>query len=215
VVNKNSQHADVAKLCLERQRDCIVEKPLDVDLNKAKDLLTLQKASGQICSVVSQWRFSDQYRRLRQLVEEGGLGKISDVRCSIRWPRSQKDLNAGGGWKQDWSKSGGGVLIQWGIHFIDLLNWIFGEVRSTSTYHPSQVSPHPHIESQEEASQNRGVERKFLGELFFQVETRTLSDDNFPMWQWPVRIEPSHVSHFRMALKHFESCACYSTQLDD
>ena len=69
-------------------------------------------------------RFKTAVNKIKELVEEGELGKLYHVYCSFRSHRSIPGL---GGPFTTKANSGGGVLIDWGVHFLDLIFYSLGE----------------------------------------------------------------------------------------
>lgn len=71
-------------------------------------------------------RYHRSVEKLAELNKEGKFGNIYHVYCSFRSFRSIPGL---GGAFTDKSQSGGGVLIDWGIHFLDLILYILGDAK--------------------------------------------------------------------------------------
>src|SRR5690606_8725883 len=78
---------------------------------------------------IFQSRFSDDALLLRQAVEQGRFGKLVLGDASIKWFRSQAYYDSGA-WRGTWKLDGGGALMNQGIHYVDLLQWLMGPVRS-------------------------------------------------------------------------------------
>ena len=77
---------------------------------------------------VLEHRFDAGLRRLRELVDEGRLGRLIFGDAIIKWYRSQGYYDSGG-WRGTWAPDGGGALMNQEIHYVDLLCWIMGPVQ--------------------------------------------------------------------------------------
>ena len=84
------------------------------------------KAKGLMLNIGVCNRFNRSVEMLRELNEKGEFGNIYHVYCSFRSFRSIPGL---GGAFTTKSMSGGGVLIDWGVHFLDLILYILGDVK--------------------------------------------------------------------------------------
>ncbi len=156
IVSQNHTHSDYALMALKEASGIIIEKPLDVQYEKAQKLYRVAQSSDTVCSVVSQFRFYESYKCLKKLLDEGVIGNVNVCRISIVWPRDDQYYSNNHGWKADPSLAGGGVLIHQGIHFIDLLCWLFGS--ALSVYGRANLK---------DGKSRRKVERSFWGEIEF------------------------------------------------
>ena len=133
VASANYTHCDYAIQALEKKKHAIIEKPLDVIYEKAKNCYELSEKNRDVTSsVISQFRFQRAFRKLKKTLDRGLLGEIGNCRLRISWPRDKRYFNRSGGWIKEKSLAGGGVLMHQCIHFIDLLHWFFGEAESVS-----------------------------------------------------------------------------------
>ncbi|MDN4073893.1 Gfo/Idh/MocA family protein [Fictibacillus terranigra] len=109
----------------------IVEKPMDITLEKANEMIKAAKQNKVKLAVMSQRRFDDSTVFLKNAVENNRLGKLVLGDASIKWFRSQEYYDSGD-WRGTWRFDGGGCLMNQGIHAIDLLQYIMGDVESVS-----------------------------------------------------------------------------------
>ena len=71
------------------------------------------------------------YRKMREIIKEGGIGEIQRVTWIITdWFRTQQYYDSGN-WRATWSGEGGGVLINQCPHQIDLIQWVVGKMPKT------------------------------------------------------------------------------------
>jgi len=96
-----------------------IEKPPTVDFSSFMELL--DDAKGKLCMVGFQKRYALPFRHGRLLLNDGVLGDIKEVRCYIKSGDVLKPTGR-------FDSLGKGVLLDLGIHLIDLLQWFFGEL---------------------------------------------------------------------------------------
>lgn len=121
-------HARLALQAVRAGKHVLVEKPIDVALGPAKKLVDAARAAGVTLGVVSQHRFAKDIVTLRDTAQSGGLGRLVAGDCYVKWYRTQEYYNSG-----DWRgtiKLDGGCLMNQGVHYIDMLQWVMGGVLS-------------------------------------------------------------------------------------
>ena len=102
--------------------DVICEKPLVINDWNVKPLRELEQETGRSISVVMQLRLHPNVIALKQRVEAGPKDHVYDIQLTYHTPRGNWYHHS---WKGDLAKSGG-VKLNIGIHFFDMLEWIFG-----------------------------------------------------------------------------------------
>ena len=120
-------HCEYAVAAARKGKHILVEKPLDLSLERAQKTIDECRKAGVTLAVVSQKRFSDGPRHLYDAVRSGKLGKILQADAYVKWYREPAYYAPAG--KGSWEMEGGGALINQTIHQIDLLRWILGPVR--------------------------------------------------------------------------------------
>ncbi len=105
----------------------LVEKPLDVTTARADQLIAACDAAGVSCGVVFQERYQPAPIRLKSLVASGGLGRLLLVSAQVRWWRAPEYYTQSR-WHGTRALDGGGALMNQGIHTLDLLLWLLGDV---------------------------------------------------------------------------------------
>jgi predicted dehydrogenase len=120
-------HAEVGVRAAEAGKHVVVEKPIDVTLEAADWLIAACRDHGVALTVISQHRFGPDVRRLRELIDTGRLGRLVLGDALIKWYRSQ-DYYDSGDWRGTWALDGGGCLMNQGVHYTDLLQWMMGPV---------------------------------------------------------------------------------------
>ncbi|OUS75438.1 oxidoreductase [Paenibacillus sp. MY03] len=124
VCTPNHTHAPVSIAALEAGKHVLCEKPAALSYAEALRMKEAADRTGNILNIGVVNRFNSAVNHVKQLIDAGELGKLYHVYCSFRAHRSIPGL---GGPFTTKSMSGGGVLIDWGIHFLDLIFYCLGE----------------------------------------------------------------------------------------
>ncbi len=123
-------HMEATCAAARLQKHVICEKPIDIDLARAQEMVAACKANGVKFGVIMQHRFDPPILLLQKAISEGRLGRILWGSSKTIWYRDDAYYaNPGRG---TWHKEGGGALISQSIHYIDLLLCILGDVKSVS-----------------------------------------------------------------------------------
>jgi UDP-N-acetyl-2-amino-2-deoxyglucuronate dehydrogenase len=105
----------------------LVEKPIDVTTERADELIAAAEESGVRLGVLFQDRLKPGIVKLKQLVDSGGLGRVLSVSARVPWYRPP-DYYRLSRWRGTAALDGGGALMNQGIHTVDLLLWVLGDV---------------------------------------------------------------------------------------
>jgi predicted dehydrogenase len=141
-------HAEHGIMAIEAGKNIIVEKPIDISLKKADELIKCGRKNNKKISVVFQSRFFENVIRIKEEIEKGNFGKIILGCANIKWYRHQQYYDTGD-WKGTISLDGGGALMNQGIHGVDLLQYFCGEVESIVGY--AETLGHKRIEVEDVA----------------------------------------------------------------
>jgi UDP-N-acetyl-2-amino-2-deoxyglucuronate dehydrogenase len=107
----------------------LVEKPIDISTNRADALIAACEQAHVKLGVFFQDRVATDIRKLKTLIDAGKLGKPILISASVKWYRPP-EYYSGSRWRGTWSLDGGGALMNQGIHTVDLMLFLFGEVSS-------------------------------------------------------------------------------------
>ncbi len=129
----SGMHGELACQVMRTGRHVIVEKPMEIRREAIDEMLRVQQESGVKLAVISQHRFDPASQRIRRLLDEHAFGRLVLGNAIVPWWRSQQYYDSGA-WRGTWELDGGGVLMNQSIHFIDLLQWFMGPVKSVSAY---------------------------------------------------------------------------------
>ena len=123
VLTPNYAHYTVTMDALRAGKHVFCEKPITVNYKLSKEMADEAEKQGKILNIGVCNRYNRSIELLKQMNDEGKFGKIYHVYCSFRDFRSIPGL---GGAFTDKSQAGGGVLIDWGVHYLDLIMYILG-----------------------------------------------------------------------------------------
>ena len=124
-------HAAQAKAALLAGKNVAVEKPIAMTVSEADSVIETAKQSGKLLTVISQLRFAPDSIRLKNAVQDGVFGKIRFCNLSMKYWRDET-YYSGSRWKGS-RLLDGGILMNQGIHGIDLLLHVMGKTTVTSS----------------------------------------------------------------------------------
>ena len=122
-------HAEQGIAAAQHRLHVLTEKPIDISTDRADALISACKQAGVKLGVIFQDRFKPDIRRLKEFLSGGRLGKILLVDARVKWYRPP-EYYSDSKWRGTLVLDGGGALINQGIHTVDLLIWLFGDVIS-------------------------------------------------------------------------------------
>jgi predicted dehydrogenase len=132
-------HLEMVQRAARAGKHVLVEKPLDIDLRRARSLVEACDAAGVRLAVMLQQRLRPGALRLAELMGSGALGSLIGASASVRWWRPQSYYDAVPG-RGTLGHDGGGVLMTQAIHTLDLLLSVTGlPVRISGTVHTSAL----------------------------------------------------------------------------
>lgn len=119
----NFLHAKVVTDALEAGKHVLCEKPMASNAADAKAMVEAEKKSGKKLMVSLNNRFRSEAQWLRQNIASGGLGQVYYAKTG--WVR-RRGIPVWGAWFSNRELSGGGPLIDIGVHTLDLTLWLMG-----------------------------------------------------------------------------------------
>lgn len=133
ICTPSGAHMETAVAAAEAKKHLIVEKPIEISLDRIDAIIRACDANRVSLSGVFMSRYHESAGILKKAVETGRFGRITLGSAYIKWWRSQEYYDKGG-WKGTKKFDGGGALMNQGIHAIDLLQWYMGPVESVMAY---------------------------------------------------------------------------------
>ncbi len=142
-------HAKIAMEALKEGLHVLVEKPIDITVTAAKELLAVAEKSNKIFAIMFNQRTNSLFQKAHDIVQGGLLGEIKrSVWIVTNWYRSQAYYNSGD-WRATWSGEGGGVLLNQAPHNLDLWQWVCGMPVSVTAF--CNVAKYHDIDVEDEA----------------------------------------------------------------
>ncbi len=132
VLTPPNTHREVVARCAAAGKHVLLEKPLEVDTERAGEIVRACRGAGVRLGVVLQHRFRPAARQLRQVLDSGRLGDIAGcaMHCRLWRPQGYYD-QPGRGTK---ARDGGGVLMTQAIHTLDLMLSLAGPIAEVTGY---------------------------------------------------------------------------------
>lgn len=131
IPSPNFAHYEQTKQALAHKKNVYLEKPLAVELAEAAELVTLAEQSGLVNRVAFIYRFVPAVAAMREMIQAGNIGEV--IHFSMKFYHySYMDTQRPSSWRQQAKLSGGGSMMDLGIHFTDIIRWVFGEVESVA-----------------------------------------------------------------------------------
>ncbi len=118
-------HLGVALDAFAAGKHVLTEKPITAAPSEADRMVSAAAEAGVKLGVVYQNRFRPDLLLIHEMVEGGELGELYRTLLDAASFRSQAYYDSGG-WRGTWDGEGGGVLLNQGIHYIDMFQWLGG-----------------------------------------------------------------------------------------
>jgi UDP-N-acetyl-2-amino-2-deoxyglucuronate dehydrogenase len=130
ICSPNYLHDAHIRLALRNEANAICEKPIVLNPWNVDALSEIEKESGKIIYTVLQLRLHPSIIKLKEQVENGPVDKIYDLDLTYITSRGRWYFIS---WKGDVQRSGG-VATNIGVHFFDMLTWIFGGIKRNQVH---------------------------------------------------------------------------------
>jgi UDP-N-acetyl-2-amino-2-deoxyglucuronate dehydrogenase len=130
VMTFSGLHADHGIMAAKAGKHVISTKPLDVRVDKVDELIN--ECASRNLKLVADFdvRYSGMAQTMKNAVDSGALGRIILGEARMKWFRSQAYYDENGGWRGTWALDGGGSMSNQGIHLLDQLCWMMGDIKS-------------------------------------------------------------------------------------
>lgn len=122
IATPNSLHSSQAKKALEAGYNVLIEKPVAFTENEALSIVNTSQKTHKNAYVVLQVRHNKVIKVIQSAIESNLLGEIRSVSLIQRWQRPSDFFNS---WRGSLETTGG-ILYEMSIHYLDILQWIFG-----------------------------------------------------------------------------------------
>ncbi len=119
----NALHKEMAIKALRAGRDVLLEKPMALDVRECDEIIAVLRQTDRILQMGFVNRGSPASQAALRIIGDGRLGRIYHAKASVYRKRGIPGL---GRWFTTRAESGGGVLIDLGVHMIDLVMYLTG-----------------------------------------------------------------------------------------
>jgi len=125
----NAAHKDATIAALRGGANVICEKPMAMNAIEAEEMKKVSEETGKLLQIGFVRRFQSDTDDLKDLIDQGVMGDIYYAKVSYL-----RRSGCPGGWFGDKSRSGGGPLIDLGVHVIDMVRYLSGLPKPVSAY---------------------------------------------------------------------------------
>lgn len=129
ICTPSGAHLQPALQAIEAGKHCLIEKPLEVNLEKCDLINQRANEKGVKLAVVFPTRFYPVSQLIKETLDSKRFGQLVLGSAYVKWNRSEA-YYASAEWRGTWALDGGGVLMNQGIHSVDMLQWYMGPVDS-------------------------------------------------------------------------------------
>lgn len=169
IVTPNDTHKDIAIQALRAKKHVICEKPVTLNSEELREIIQVSEETGMFFTVHQNRRWDEDFLTIKQLYEEKKLGEVYRIESRVHGSRGIP-----GDWRQ-LPEHGGGMVLDWGVHLLDQIMWMLGEVPRKAYASVTHVT-------------NQLVDDGFFTELEFSdglkvvVEVGTSNFISLPRW---------------------------------
>ena len=129
-------HKEQALAAAKAKKDILIEKPVGLTAAEAEEIADFCANEGVKLGVGFMRRFHAYHEKMKEIVSSGKIGEIVSARAQLTcWYPEMENC-----WRQDIKLSGGGALMDMGVHCVDLIRYITGlEVKEVAGFAGNQV----------------------------------------------------------------------------
>ena len=125
----NAAHAPCSIMALNAGKHVLCEKPMAMNAQEAQEMLDAAKKNGKVLMIGFVRRFGNDAAILKDFIDAGDFGELYYAKANYT-----RRNGCPGGWFGEKARSGGGPLIDLGVHVIDLVRYLMGNPQPVSVY---------------------------------------------------------------------------------
>ncbi len=115
-------HKEQAFAAAKAKKDILIEKPVGLTSAEAEEISAFCKSEGIKLGVGHMMRFHAYHEKMKEIVQSGKIGEIVSARAQLTcWYPEMENC-----WRQEMKLSGGGAMMDMGVHCVDLIRYITG-----------------------------------------------------------------------------------------
>lgn len=138
----NHLHKEQFVAAVKAGKHVLLQKPIAPNLEDALEILEVSRQADVKTGMFMSKRGIPAHHEMKKMIEAGLIGEVVSVHARVAYIR-KADAAGGDGWRSSLEMTGGGALIQLGIHDYDLLQWMLGErITAVTAFSDNRMSPH-------------------------------------------------------------------------
>jgi predicted dehydrogenase len=135
----NNLHLETTRAATQARKHVFLDKPIANTVADGRAITDACRRAGVVLAIGYQRRRESQFRWIRQQIDAGAFGKLVNAEANISRDRLGKiDLSS---WRYTAEGMPGGVMLQIGIHYVDVLEYLLGPVKAVSAMLAQLVLP--------------------------------------------------------------------------
>ena len=147
VTTPSGAHLDPALAAIKAGKHVVVEKPIEITVERVDELLKAADAAKVKVAAIFQSRFGNGARTVKAALDAGRFGKLVLCSAYVKWHRAADYYR---GWKGTLKLDGGGAVMNQGVHAVDMLQWFAGMPEEVFAWKTRRV--HTGIEAEDTAA---------------------------------------------------------------
>jgi UDP-N-acetyl-2-amino-2-deoxyglucuronate dehydrogenase len=132
ICSPNGMHAEHTIKALKAGFHVVCEKPMAISVHDCGEMISVAEQNNKRLFIIKQNRFNPPVEAVKRSIDEGRLGRILSVQLSCFWNRNFNYYQSSD-WKGKADMDGGTLYTQFS-HFVDLLYWMFGDVKEVNAF---------------------------------------------------------------------------------
>ena len=165
----NDQHKDIAIRCMAAGKAVVCEKPVTLSTADLEEMIAASKKYNILFTVHQNRRWDEDFLVAKKIVKSGDLGRVFRISSRVHGSRGIP-----GDWRNT-KEQGGGMVLDWGVHLLDQMNMMMGEMPESVYETLSNVT-------NEEVDDGFTSIFKFKNGTEFIVEVATSNFIKLPRW---------------------------------
>ena len=159
ICTPSGYHSEHAKLISKYNINVVTEKPMATNYNDALNMINYCKNKNVKLYVVKQNRYNQTLIELKNAIDNNRFGKIKMISINVFWNRTQEYYDQDS-WRGTW-KLDGGALMNQASHYVDLMTWLNGKIKSVSAIDSTSLK----IEAEDTIALNMKFDNLAVGSM--------------------------------------------------
>ena len=131
ICTPSGTHASLAIEAVAHGKHVVLEKPMAITVKECEDIIAACESNNKKLMVISQYRTLPGVQKTRELIRSGALGRL--VICNVHMKYYRDEEYYRGSWRGTKMMDGGGALMNQGIHGVDVLHYLCGDIKSVQS----------------------------------------------------------------------------------